>query len=210
MVALKEYQEYISTKRAAQHALQEQVSSLEEEAEVLKCLELDIEEARDIMSAVAIQSQTKTKEVIEELVSDVLQGVFGPEYTFIIEDVIQRNKPEMNFYVAKDDKKRDLRYEKGGSVCVLVAFALRVILCAITSSDIRKTIILDEPLKDSSKDKLGFLGGVITKVSGMLKIQFIIVTHEEELILCADRAFRVSQPTTDYSIVEQIEQEELL
>lgn len=201
---LSKYEKYLSTNRTKQILLQANLSQIQEDLLAAKQKKEDCEEAREIMSMVGILSQTKTKQVIEELVTDVVQGVFGPDYKFIIEDVVARNKPEMNFYVEKAGKKRDLKHEKGGSVCVLVAFALRVILCAIAARKIRPTIVLDEPLKDSSKDKLAYLGAMVKQVSELLTMQFIIITHEEELIACADAAFRVTQAVPDYSTVEQI------
>lgn len=201
---LTTYEKYLAKHKAQQVILKANADQIAEDLGLVRTRKDDQEEAREIMSVVGILSQTKTKQVIEELVTDVLQGVFGPDYKFIIEDVVARNKPEMNFYVEKGGKKRDLKHEKGGSVCVLVAFALRVILCAIAARKIRPTIILDEPLKDSSKDKLDFLATMVKQVSSLLKIQFIIITHEEELIAAADAAFRVSQTKLDYAIVEQI------
>ena len=198
------YEKYLAKHKAQKVILRANADQLIEDLVSNRKRKADQEDAREIMSVVGILSQTKTKEVIEQLVTDVLQGVFGPDYAFIIEDVVARNKPEMNFYVAKGGKKRDLHHEKGGSVAVLVAFALRVILCAIADRKIRPTIVLDEPLKDSSKDKLDFLATMVKQVSDLLKMQFIIITHEEELIAAADAAFRVSQTKLDYANVEQI------
>ena len=69
--------------------------------------------------------------------------------------------------------------------------------------NVPKTIILDEPLKDADKRKLIFLGDMIKELTNSLGVQFIMVTHEEQLIAAADRAFRVSQEN-DISSVEVI------
>jgi ABC-type sugar transport system ATPase subunit len=64
-------------------------------------------------------------------------------------------------------------------------------------------VILDEPLKDADKGKLEDLGAMIKKLHELLGIQFIIVTHEDQLMAVADRSFIVTQ-TNDISSVQTI------
>ena len=61
---------------------------------------------------------------------------------------------------------------------------------------------MDEPLKFLSKDLQSRAAEMLQDLSHRLKLQFIIVTHEEQLVEGADRVFRVTK-TGQYSKVEQ-------
>jgi DNA repair exonuclease SbcCD ATPase subunit len=152
-----------------------------------------LEGARDIMSRVGILAQQEIKCVIEELVTQALQSVFGPEYAFEVDSRIQRNKPEVNFYVVIDGYRHHIKGELGGGVVDLAAFSLRVVLWAINSPRTSNVIVLDEPLKFVDKTRLEQVGVMIKKLSEMLGIQFIVVTHEDQLIDTADRAYLVEK-----------------
>lgn len=151
------------------------------------------DEAREVMSRVGVLAQMEIKQIIEELVSQALQSVFGDRYSFEVDNQIQRNKPETNFYVIVDGRRRLLKVGLGGGVVDLVAFSLRVVLWAIQNPRSTSTLVLDEPLRFLDKQKLVQAGVMIKKLSEMLNLQFIIVTHEAQLIDVADRAYLVEQ-----------------
>lgn len=157
----------------------------------------NLNEAKEVMNAVGILAQTEIKELIEELVTKALHGVFGEDYSFEIVNQVQRNKPETFFYINKNGVRRSLKSgadgSNGGSVAVLVATILRLVLWTIKNEPTRNTIVLDEPLKDSSKDKLQYLGDMLRQFNKMLDTQIILITHEEELMEFADKFFMVTQ-----------------
>jgi DNA repair exonuclease SbcCD ATPase subunit len=74
----------------------------------------------------------------------------------------------------------------------LAAFALRVALWRISSPALRPTIVLDEPFKHLSEDLQPKASALLKEVSSRLGVQFIMVTHSEELVESADRVFQVS------------------
>jgi DNA repair exonuclease SbcCD ATPase subunit len=51
---------------------------------------------------------------------------------------------------------------------------------------------MDEPLKFLSVDRQEYASAMIKQLSERLGLQFIIVTHEEELAAHADKTFSVS------------------
>jgi ABC-type molybdenum transport system ATPase subunit/photorepair protein PhrA len=201
---LKKYNEFLSDKKSELKTLNKEHKRILKVITDLQQNISDQKEAQEIFGAVGILAQKQVKEIVEELVTEAIQAVFGPNYKFIIQNKINRNKPETFFYIEKNGIQHSIMDEHGGSLAVLSAFALRVVLCAITNKDIRSTIILDEPLKDADKSKLEFLSSMINHLSKLLKIQFIIVTHEIQLINAADKAFHVSQEK-DISFVKVVE-----
>ena len=87
----------------------------------------------------------------------------------------------------------DMEDESGGGLMDLVALCLRVVLWAINTPRTAPVIILDEPLKFLDGVRLEQAGQMICKLSEMLGIQFIIVSHEDQLIDSADVMYRVEK-----------------
>ena len=162
----------------------------------------DLTDAREIIAAVGILAQQELKEVLESLVTEALRAVFNDSYAFVVEDTVQRNKPETNFYVEADGNKLGLRDELGCGVLDVISFVLRVVLWASSVDKTRNTMILDEPAKFVSRDRRQSFGDMMRKISSMLEIQFIMVTHEPEFIEVADKAYRVENIEGVSSTVE--------
>jgi DNA repair exonuclease SbcCD ATPase subunit len=79
----------------------------------------------------------------------------------------------------------------GGGVCDILSFALRIALLIISKN--QKILIMDEPFKFISKDVKESAVEIIKRMSSDLGIQIICITHDVELIECADKIFTVTQ-----------------
>jgi len=169
------------------------LKSLRDEKEELVVYRDDLIDSREIMSAVGILAQQELKEILENLVTEALQVVFDETYSFSVEDVVQRNKAETNFFVVMSGSKMSLKDELGCGVLDVVSFVLRVILWAVASNKTRNTMVLDEPAKFVSRDKRPAFGEMMRKMSDLLDIQFVMVTHEPEFIQIADKSYSISQ-----------------
>ncbi|MHA1592372.1 MAG: hypothetical protein ACTSUP_07875 [Candidatus Heimdallarchaeaceae archaeon] len=190
---LSRYINVLNTCKIKKKLLQDKDREIRNELDLTSVLYNNLLEARDIMSAVGIISQEEIKNVIETLVTQALQGVFGDSYSFELDDKIAHNKPETDFYVVINGKKRSLRDELGGGVVDVISFVLRIVLWAIASPRTEAVLGYDEPLKFVSQDKLPFCAEMIKKLSEMLGLQFVIVTHESQLAEAADSLFHVEQ-----------------
>ena len=190
---LNECRKFVIKKRAVQETLEDRKEKLFKKMDMLILRSTNLSEARELVSEVGIAAQSETNGVIEELVTQAVQAVFGMNYSFEIVDQIQRNKPETNFFIIENGKRRDLRDSSGGGVLDLVALCLRVVIWAIASPRSAPVIILDEPLKFLDCERLDNAGTMINKLSDMLGIQFIIVTHEEDLFDCANFHYHVTK-----------------
>jgi len=198
---LDRYQKFLTEKTTTKDILLGRKKDYEDRLDSLSILLKNLEEARDILSIVGILSYKETKEVIEELVTESLQSVFGDNYFFELDNRISRNKPETYMYVVIDGNRRSLKDEQGGGVADVVAFSLRVILWALSGKRTDNVMILDEPLRFVDKKHLEICGDMIRTLSEMLEIQFIIVTHEGQLMDAADTSFYVEQEN-GISVVE--------
>lgn len=200
---IDDYKKFLMRKKVEIEGLQQSRVELAVEQIMLDKRMDTLGQSRDIMSRVGVLAQQEIKGVIEELVTQALQAVFGDDYSFEVDNQILRNKPETNFYVVIEGHRHLLKGELGGGVVDLTAFCLRVVLWAINSPRTSNVIILDEPLRFLDKIRLEKAGIMIRKLSEMLGIQFIIVSHEEQLIDVADRAYHV-ECVNGLSIVSKV------
>jgi len=192
-ININKYQMFLAKKTVERNNLLKLNMQLEKDVSDEQTYIETLTQAREVMNAVASLAQDETKLVIESLVTKALQSVFGLIYSFEIETKISHNKAEMFMYVIKDGRQSELKSELGGGVVDVVSFALRVILWAISCPRSSNTIILDEPGRFIDKDRLNVFGEMIKELGKILEIQFIIVTHEEELVSVADKSFYVTQ-----------------
>lgn len=190
---MNKYEKFLSDKNSEIRLLSEKAEELAVKISSVDILMKNLTEIREILSIVGILAYKEIKVIIEELVTQSLQSVFGDNYSFELENKISRNKPETYMYVVIDGNRRSLKDEQGGGVADLVAFSLRVILWALSGKHTDNVMILDEPLRFVDKAHLTICGEMIKSLSNLLGIQFILVTHESQLFEQADKSFLVEQ-----------------
>ncbi len=139
---------------------------------------------------------------IEELVTASLQAVF-PEraYSFELRPDEKRNQVELQLLIKEGTLELDPVDEMGGSVVDVVSLALRVVLWSRAKNRTDPVMILDEPARMVARAHIGNLALMLKTLSERLGIQFIIVTHVEELAYNANRSFLVTKK--EYSVVKE-------
>jgi ABC-type glutathione transport system ATPase component len=163
----------------------------------------DLREINGLMSAIAVLAQEETKKIIEVLVTRVLQTVFDSSYSFVIEDTVSHNTPQTSFYVKINDHLFSLKDELGGGVVDIVSCSLRIVFWALQNPRSSPVIILDEPGRCISRDKIPYVCQMFKELSEELGLQFIIVSHESDLIEASDVAYKVKK-IRDISTVEKV------
>jgi len=182
----------VEQKMRRQHCrdrLAEHEEALKKETRLKGCAQ----HGRDTVARLGMATQEDINKVIEELVTQALQAVFGPQFFFKVTNAIKRNQAETTFSVLEDGHPLDLEEESGGGMMDLVALCLRVVLWAIKSPRTSPVIILDEPLKFLDGVRLEAAGEMICRLSNMLGLQFIIVSHVDQLLESADVMYRVEK-----------------
>lgn len=202
---LKVFKDFLLDKTLQIKILEDDIKDLKSKVSKLKAYTSHLNEAMTVMNAVSVINADDFNKIIEGIVTEMLQVVYGKSYSFIIENSIQRNQPETNFYVKIGDKKYSLKFEElGGGVIDVVSFALRITTWAISSNKTDNIIIADEPVKNVDSDRLVKVCEMIKKLSSELCLQFLIVTHETELSNIANSSWNVKMIEKD-SIVERIQ-----
>ena len=151
------------------------------------------EEAQLILQTVAQQTQMNLEKKISEIVSLALSAVFEDPYKFKIQFEIKRGKTEANISFTRNGISFDPMTEAGGGVVVIAAFALRIVSWYLQTPKSRNTLLLDEPFHFLSHNWQAKASEMLAAISKNFNLQFIIVTHIEELKESADRIFEVTQ-----------------
>jgi DNA repair exonuclease SbcCD ATPase subunit len=159
-------------------------------------LSKDIDEAQEIIQRVAKDTQNNFVCRIADVVTMALDAVFADDaYEFGIEFVQKRGKTEVEISFIRDGNKIDPLSASGGGAVDVASFALRVAVWSLLKNSGRPvldTIILDEPFRFLSRDLQPLAGKMLETISRKLGIQFIMVTHNPDLIDNADAIFEVT------------------
>lgn len=162
-----------------------------------------IEKATVVINEVAILTQNKLRDRLADLCNTALAAVFDKLYKVTMELITSRGRSEANVVLQTDHAKgSDILDWSGGGIADVVSFALRMALWSLRESR-SSVIVLDEPFKNVSRDAQAKASSLIKYMAEQLGVQFIVVSHEEELIAHADKVFRVTQVDGRSSVVAE-------
>lgn len=150
------------------------------------------EEARVLIQHAASLTQEKLSIHLSDLVSLALKSIFDDPYKFLVRFVSKRGntEAELLFVDAKGNEYQPLN-SCGYGMADIASFALKVSYWALGNT--RNTLIFDEPLRFLSKNYRTAASEMVKNLSTELGLQFIIITHSEELTSAADKVFTVDQ-----------------
>jgi DNA repair exonuclease SbcCD ATPase subunit len=203
MTTLSKYRTFLVETRTKKQLLESQLAASQNELLNLKEKLANLVSAQNVITTVGVLAQTEFKGVVEALVTEALHYVFGDNYSFEIESTVSRSQAEAQMWVVIDDYQHSLKDELGGGVVDVCSFVLRVTFWALQVNRTEPVLIFDEPLKNVDSGRLEAIGVMIKSLSERLGVQFILVTHEQELASIADVSYRVII-TNGTSTVEKI------
>jgi len=166
-----------------------------EETEVKTTLEslraklVDLESTQAFLQQIAQDTQNQLKIHVEDIVQLAVDACFPGEYRFVIDFEVKRGRTEAVLAFEKAGARIDPLNASGGGVVDMAAFALRI--AAWTLGRTSNTVILDEPFRFISRDLQPRAAGILRELSERLGLQFIIVTHNTEIIDASHRVFQL-------------------
>ena len=182
---LNDCQSSIAKKKGAVELMQQQLSDYKKKRRKLQRKAIAIERGREVIQVAADETQKELEYRIGGLVTLALQTIFDKRYSCSIQFVPRRGKMEADIILKKGDLVLDeVMDSSGGGVGDVMSFALRISLWALKKN--RSLFILDEPFKFVDKGRLAKCYALLKQLSTELGIQFIIVSHEEEMIYSCD------------------------
>lgn len=170
--------------------------NLQQAQERLSAYQTDLqnhEQAREVIKETGLKTQQALAFHISDITSLALQAVFPEPYDLVVDFVQRRNKTECDLWFERDGEKLSPMDASGGGAVDVAAFALRVASWSMQHPRSRATIILDEPMRFLSTDLQPKASEMLKQLSEKLGLQFIIITHEEELADEADKVFEIRQ-----------------
>lgn len=182
------YQELLNQYSQLEYQKQKHIETVNMISEEKNKTEI-LEKCRVLIMEIGKTTQAQVQQYIEDTVTLALQSVYGHLYKFIVKfEYNKRGQLETQFFLDKGGKLLELRKNTtGGGVVDLCAFSMRMVVWVLDDETPSPPImIMDEPFKNVSAKFIPSVSEVVKKVSDMLDIQFIIVTHNETFIENAD------------------------
>lgn len=165
------------------HSLREQETRLRKEVQSLK----QLQEARQLVSEIikntAQRIQTNAHQQIAAVVTDCLQSIWGYGVRFGIVFEQKRNKTETSFVIYDQFQNEIDPLSDGGGLIDVVSFALRLCCLVMTIPAKRRLLLLDEPFKHLSIEHREAIAQLLERLARDLEIQFVLVTHWQDLQL---------------------------
>lgn len=140
-----------------------------------------VEASRDILQSAAQQVQEVAHKRLSDVVSRCLSAVFDEPYRLVIHFDRKRGKTEARLTFERDGNEVDPTTAAGGSVVAVAAFALRLACLVLTRPEPRRLLVLDEPFFGLDKERVPKVRDLLMTIAKEMKVQFILVTHNEEL-----------------------------
>lgn len=153
-------------------------SQLEEVSDNIHCLEQVVQ----IFQTTAKDMQEKVHIQLVSIVNHCLAIIFGTDfYRFGIDIEKKRGKTEAVIYLERDGVQFDPLSSVGGGVVEVVSFGIRLFCVVSSRPQLRQVMILDEPFAKLSSAYSERIAQLLEGLSHTMKIQFILVTHNESL-----------------------------
>lgn len=150
------------------------------------------EKAQVIVQEVTKITQDKLKYHLSDICTLAMQSVFPDPYEIVIDFVSKRGKVEAEIWFKKDGYLINPFSATGGGAIDIAALSLRFSCWTLQKQKTRPVLFLDEPLRFLKGEELPVKGAeMILEISHRLGLQIIMVSHDPELIECADKVITV-------------------
>jgi len=185
-----------------QKLLKQSIKDRTQEKNVLSKTLDDLEESRNLIQEASIRTQKELEYHISSIATKMLQTVFEDSIEFNVEFVTRRNTTECDLLIKEDELQMKPLDSCGYGVADVASIALRISYWKLTDN-IRNVFILDEPFRNLDKEKQPIAAQILKELSEQLNIQFIIVTHNKELIEIADKVFYIKKEEKESKVYEK-------
>lgn len=172
------------------NVIEEKTTTLAQEQKLLRA-------SRNLLEKSNIISRNHVKEEVEKLVTQGLRTIFeDPHIEFNIVFTTKRNQTEADFFVARGENSSnritgDILSTHGGGLVDIISISLRIIIMQLLH--IKGPLLLDEPGKNISAQFIHNFGTFLTQIAKTFDRQIIMITHNEQLAMFAEKTFKVAQ-----------------
>ena len=143
--------------------------------------------AQAIIQEVAMDTQSNLEYHISNLVTTALHSVFPDDIEFVAKIELRAGKTACKLMFKEYDSEYKPLEGSGFGPVDVASFALRISFWALNKN--RHTFILDEPFRNVSPDLQEKVSHMLKMLSKNLGIQIIMVSHQEDVNIAADKTF---------------------
>ncbi|KXH69829.1 MAG: hypothetical protein AM326_01780 [Candidatus Thorarchaeota archaeon SMTZ-45] len=143
--------------------------------------------ARIIIQTVAQETQRNLEFHLSHLVTTALAAVFPEDIQFVARIEVRRGKTECDLKFSEYGQEYDPLEGSGFGPVDVASFALRVTFWSLKKN--RPTFLLDEPFRNVSPDLQHKVSDMLKMVSEKLGLQIVMVSHQEDVNVSADKTF---------------------
>jgi len=186
------YKNQLEQKKGMKKSIQKSISQTESKIKSNQRELRNVESAQAIVQTVGQKTQEQLEYHISDIVSLALSAIFDDPYEFKLDFVIKRGKTEGELWFVRNKEKIHPLTASGGGAVDVASFGLRIALWSLQLPRSRNVIVLDEPFRFLSSELQPKAGEMLKMVSEKLKLQFLIVTHNQDLIEAADKVFQTT------------------
>lgn len=179
---LSQIREYLIKKNGVLEELGTKISKSQDSLSQLLTQQKIQDKAVSIIREAANDSQVVFLENLSIFVSEGLKTIFDKSYRYEIR-VVQRGKVNSITQILHTDQGNfiDPINSVGGGVNYILSFLLCVASLILKNKE-NRVLVMDEPFRFVSKDLLPKVAEMLKFLTDSYNIQFIIVTHEQELL----------------------------
>ena len=188
---MQQIKDKISRLKGKKEQLHKSINDLKASVEKNQKFLEHIEIARELIKKASLDTQKQLEYHVSEIVSLALSAVFENPYELKLDFVERRGKIEVDILFVRDGMCINPLEASGGGAVDIASTALRFSLWSLQSKKTRNTIVLDEPFKYLSENYQEKASEMLKQISEKLGLQIIMVTHNPQLIACADKTFVV-------------------
>lgn len=177
--------------KARQSVLQTILGEQKRKLSSLKEKEINASKAGKIVQIVAQETQRHLEYHVSNITTMALKSVSPTFPEFKAEVMLRRNQTEFDLLFLEGEHTDKPIDSSGGGALDIASFALRLTYWTLEKT--RPTLILDEPFRNVSPDLQNKVSEMVKKLSEKLGLQIILVSHQDDINIAADRTFWVSK-----------------
>ncbi len=169
-------------------ALRSQLEAAREAAREARESKERARKAAILIEAAADEARASIHGAFESIVSDALRAVLGDDYRLVVASDVKRNAAHVDFSVASDEYEEpsDPIASRGGGVVDVLSFALRVVILELARPRVEGPLILDEPFRHVSADRVSAAADLCRAIARRFGRQVIVVSHRPGMVDAAD------------------------
>ena len=184
---LSSAREFLNDTRSRHKLLTERITEHSKEIKYWSTRYEASKKASVIIQNVAQETQKNLEFHLSHLVTTALAAVFPEDIEFVARIEVRRGQTECDLLFKEHGQEYNPLEGSGFGPVDVASFALRVTFWTLKKN--RPCFVLDEPFRNVSPDLQHKVSDMLKMVSEKLGLQIIMVSHQEDVNVSADKTF---------------------